>query len=288
MIKYTQNKVNGLQNERLQKVMESSKKLGFIGCGKMASAIIGGVLASNEFEKKNIFASEINETARENAHKNLGIEIYDNNVDVVKMAGIIIFCVKPFVIKDVLAQVAPYITNDKLIISIAAGIKIQTIKEYLPNAKIIRVMPNTPAMVKEGISAICPDENIDESSKLTAQKIMNSVGETVFTEEKYIDIITALSGSGPAYYYKIIDDIAKAAVKMGLDYDIALKLSAQTAIGSGKMILQSGIEVQTLIKNVTTPGGCTEVGNKVLANSDIVKILDETIFETAKKAKELG
>ena len=265
-----------------------TKKLGFIGCGKMASAIISGCLASGGFGRENVFASEINESARKNAQEKLGIKIYDNNIDVVKTADVIIFCVKPFVIKDVLKEVAPYITKEKLVISIAAGIKIQTIKEFLSDAKIIRVMPNTPAMVKEGISAICPDENIDEESKQTAQKIMNSVGETVFTEEKYIDIITALSGSGPAYYYKIIDDMAKSAVKMGLDYEIALKLSAQTAIGSGKMILQSGIDTQTLIKNVTTPGGCTEVGNEVLAKSDITNILDDTIFMTAKKAKELG
>lgn len=274
--------------ERLQKVMENSIKLGFIGCGKMASAIIGGCLASNEFNKENIFASEINDIARKNASENLGIKIFNNNIEVVKNADVIVFCVKPFVIKDVLKEVAPFVTKEKLVISIAAGIKIQTIKEFLTNAKIIRVMPNTPAMVKEGISAICPDNGIDEISKQTAQKIMNSVGETVLTEEKFIDAITALSGSGPAYYYKIIDEMANAAVKLGLDYETALKLSAQTAIGSGKMILQSGIDVPTLIKNVTTPGGCTEVGNKVLADSDITKILYDTIFETAKKAKELG
>ncbi len=260
------------------------KKLGFIGCGKMASAIIGGCLGTFE----NIIASEINEQARENAKKNLKIDVFGNNIDVVKKSDVIIFCVKPFVIKDVLKEVAPYVTKEKLVISIAAGIKISTIKEFLPNANIIRVMPNTPAMVKEGISAICPDENIDETSKETAQKIMKSVGETVFTEEKYIDIITSLSGSGPAFYYKIIDDMAKSASKMGLDYEIALKLSAQTAIGSGKMILQSGIDPQTLIKNVTTPGGCTEVGNKVLEEKNIYSVLDETIVKTAQKAKALG
>ena len=264
------------------------EKLGFIGCGKMASAIMGGCLASGKFDKENVIASEINETARQIAKEKFGIKIFDNNIDVVKNADVIIFCVKPFVIKDVLKEVAPFITNEKPVISIAAGVKIETIKSFLPSAKIIRVMPNTPAMVKEGISAICPDENIEDNLKQAAQKIMSSVGGTVFTDEKYIDIITALSGSGPAYYYKIIDDMAKSAVKMGLDYETALKLSAQTAIGSGKMILESGTDVPTLIKNVTTPGGCTEVGNSVLKSSDIVKILDETIFETAKKAKELG
>ena len=267
---------------------EINKKLGFIGCGKMAGAIIGGCLSSNTFEKSNICASEINNDARKIAQEKFNIKIFDNNIDVIKNSDVIVFCVKPFVIKDVLKEIAPYADKEKLFISIAAGVKIETIKEILGNVKVIRVMPNTPAMVKEGMSAICLDKGIDESSKELAQKIMNSVGETVFTEEKFIDIITSLSGSGPAFYYKIINDMAKSAANMGLDYKTALKLSAQTAVGSGKMILQSGIEPKTLIDNVTTKGGCTEVGNEVLNNSGIEKILDETIVKTAKKAKELG
>ena len=264
------------------------EKLGFIGCGKMASAIIGGCLNSQKYGKQDICASEINENARNIAYEKFGIKVFDNNKDVLKNSDVIIFCVKPFVIKDVLKEIAQYADKNKLFISIAAGVKISTIKEILGDVNIIRVMPNTPAMVKEGMSAICPDENIDEVSKNIAQKIMSSVGETVFTKEKYIDIITSLSGSGPAFYYKIIDDMAKAANKMGLDYETALKLSAQTAVGSGKMVLNSGLPPKTLIDNVTTKGGCTEVGNEVLLKSDISKILDDTIVKTAQKAKELG
>lgn len=264
------------------------KKVGFIGCGKMASAIIGGCLSSNLFDKSNVFASEINETARMSAKQQFGIEVFDNNIDVVKNSDVIILCVKPFVIKDVLKEISSYVTSEKLIVSIAAGVKLNTIKDLLPTAQIIRVMPNTPAMVKEGISAVCVDDIVDENSKNIVQKIMNSVGETVFVDEKYIDIITALSGSGPAFYYKIINDMARSAQNLGLDYDVALKLSAQTAIGAGKMLLQSGVDAMTLIKNVTTPGGCTEVGNKVLEDKNIEIILDETIKATAQKAKELG
>ena len=261
-------------------------KLGFIGCGKMASAIIGGCLKS--FSKTNIIASEINSDARDIAKQNFEIEVYDNNIDVVKKSDVIIFCVKPFVIKDVMKEISPFITKDKLVISIAAGVKIKTIKEILGDVSVIRVMPNTPAMVKEGMSAICPDENADENSKHIAQKIMNSVGETVFTEEKYIYIITSLSGSGPAFYYKIINDMAKSAHNMGLDYQTALKLSAQTAVGAGKMILAGENPPEKLIENVTTKGGCTEVGNEVLNKSQISDILNDTIIKTAQKAKELG
>ncbi len=268
--------------------MKKIIKLGFIGCGKMASAIIGGCLNSEDFSLDNVIASEINENARNIAKETFGITVFDNNIDVIKNSDVIILCVKPFVIKDVLKEISSDITKEKLVISIAAGVKIETIKEFLPNSKVIRVMPNTPAMVKEGISAICPDVNVEDADREIAKNIMKSVGEVVFTDEKYIDIITSLSGSGPAFYYKIIDEMAKSATRMGLDYQMALKLSAQTAIGSGKMILTSGIDPQTLIKNVTTPGGCTEVGNNVLIEKNIDAILDEVIVKTAKKARDLG
>lgn len=262
--------------------------LGFIGCGKMATAIIKGCLSVKNPIFSNICASEIDSQQRENIANQFKIKVFDNNIDVVKNSNIIILCVKPFVIKDVLKEIAPYITNDNIIISIAAGVKISLIKEFIQNAKIIRVMPNTPAMVNEGVSAICFEDGLDEKLKTIACEIMKTVGETIYTEEKYIDIITALSGSGPAFYYKIINDIAKAANKMGLDYETALKLSAQTAIGAGKMILYSCDKVETLIKNVSTKGGCTEVGNSVLNESAISNILEETIERTAKKAKDLG
>ena len=263
-------------------------KLGFIGCGKMATAIISGCLSSSVFSKDNVFASEINPDARKTAEEKFGIKVFDNNPEVINSADVIIFCVKPFVIKDVLKEISPFIKPNQVVISIVAGVKIQTIKEFLPSSTIIRVMPNTPAMVKAGISAICPDTSASQEEIELAKIIMGSVGEIVQTEEKYIDIITALSGSGPAFYYEMINDMAKSANKMGLDYETALKLSAQTAIGSGEMILKSGTDPLTLIKNVTTPGGCTAVGNEVLAHNNIEEILDEVIVKTAKKAKELG
>ena len=117
---------------------------------------------------------------------------------------------------------------------------------------------------------------------------MKTCGEVIKTTEDKMDIITALSGSGPAFYFKIIEDFANAAVKLGLAYDEALLLSAQTALGSAKLLIESKVGVNTLIQNVTTPGGCTAVGNDVLNNSDISKIIDKTIDETAKKAKALG
>ena len=149
-------------------------------------------------------------------------------------------------------------------------------------------MPNTPSLVNEGMSAICKgDFAKDEHSKI-ALEIFRSVGKVVESEEKYIDIITAISGSGPAFYYYIIDEIAKAGEKLGLDYQTCLKLSAQTAYGAAKMIMETEVNPEQLITNVTTPGGCTAVGNEVLKEQKISDILFDTIEKTAEKAYELG
>ena len=152
-------------------------------------------------------------------------------------------------------------------------------------------MPNTPALINEGISGLCKGAYANEEDLTLAKNIMQSVGEAIVVEESKIDVVTALSGSGPAFYYYIINEFAKSAQNLGLDYETALKLSTQTAIGAGKMILnglENNISVEKLIENVTTKGGCTEVGNKVLASSDIKDVLDKTIIDTMEKAAGLG
>ncbi|MBR6164079.1 pyrroline-5-carboxylate reductase [bacterium] len=265
-----------------------NKKLGFIGAGKMATAILKGVLASKVFEKENIFISDKNEDALSILKKEYNINICSSNAEVVKNADIILFAVKPFVLRDVLKEIKPSLTKNHLVLSIAAGISIDTIKEILGETSIIRIMPNTPALVTCGMSAVCPDENVSDSEKDIALKIFGSIGEVITASEKDIDTITAISGSGPAFYYRFIEDIARAGEKLGLSYETALKLSAQTALGSAKMIMDTKVSPEQLIINVTTPGGCTAVGNEVLRDHNISDILLETIEETKIKAYELG
>ena len=263
-------------------------KIGFIGGGKMATAIMKGIINSNWCETSNIFVSDKNEDALNLLEKNYNVKTTINNIDVVKNSNILLFAVKPFVLRNVLEEIKPYITNKHIIISIAAGISINTIEEIVGEIPVIRVMPNTPALVNEGMSAVCKGAYAtDETSKI-AVEIFNSVGKVVESEEKYIDIVTAISGSGPAFYYYIIDEIAKAGEKLGLDYQTCLKLSAQTAYGAAKIIMDTDVTPEQLIINVTTPGGCTEVGNKVLKEQKISDILFDTIDLTKKKAFELG
>ena len=265
-----------------------NKKLGFIGAGKMATAILKGVLAAKVFDGNNIYISDKNPEPLSVLKKEYNINISTDNSEVVKNADVILFAVKPFVLRDVLKEIQPLLTNNKLVLSIAAGISIKTIKEILGDISIIRIMPNTPALVTCGMSAVCPDEKASEEDKQIALKIFGSIGEVITASEKDIDTITAISGSGPAFYYRFIEDIARAGEKLGLDYETALKLSAQTALGSAKMIMDTKVSPEQLIINVTTPGGCTAVGNEVLRNHNISDILLETVEETKIKAYELG
>ena len=263
-------------------------KIGFIGGGKMATAIMKGIINSNWSDSNNIIVSDRNEEALKYLKKNYSVQTTINNIEVVENSKILLFAVKPFVLRDVLEEIKPYITKEHIIISIAAGISINTIEEIVGEIPVIRVMPNTPALVNEGMSAVCKGNFATDETAKIAVEIFNSVGKVVESEEKYIDIITAISGSGPAFYYYIIDEIAKAGEKLGLDYQTCLKLSAQTAYGAAKMIMDTDVTPEQSIINVTTPGGCTEVGNKVLKEQKISDILFDTIDLTKKKAFELG
>jgi pyrroline-5-carboxylate reductase len=263
-------------------------KIGFIGGGKMATAILKGIINSKWCNNENIFVSDKNEEALKVLKNNYNVNVTIKNSEVVKSSKVILFAVKPFVLRDVLNEIKPFITSEHVILSIAAGISIKTIEEILGNVPVIRIMPNTPALVNEGMSAICKGNFAKDEHAKIALEIFNSVGKVIEADEKYIDIITAISGSGPAYFYRFIEDIAKAGEKLGLDYQTCLKLSAQTALGSAKMIMSSNVNPEQLIVNVTTPGGCTAVGNNVLKENEISKILFETIDKTAKKAFELG
>ena len=263
-------------------------KIGFIGGGKMATAIIKGIINSKWCEPNNIFVSDKNEEALNSLKENYHVSTTIDNLEVVKNSNIILLAVKPFVLRDVLNEIKDFVQKDTLILSIAAGISIKTIQEILGDVAVIRIMPNTPALVNEGMSAICKADNVTVEQVEIAKTIFENVGEVIVSDEKYIDIITAISGSGPAFYYYVIDEIAKAGEKLGLDYQTCLKLSAQTALGSAKMIMETDVSPEQLIINVTTPGGCTAVGNEVLKENKTADILFDTIKKTAQKANELG
>lgn len=266
---------------------KTGQKIGFIGLGRMASAIINGIITSGFMPKENILGFDVNKDTAKFASKNLGIETVSNIEELMAASSIVLIATKPFVVREVLDEIKDKVRNH-LIISILAGVSLKVYENVLPNTRIVRVMPNTPALIAEGMSAVCKGTYAHDYDAEFVYDMFSKLGKAIYIEEKDIDIVTAISGSGPAFYYYIIEKIANAGKLLGLDAETALRLSAQTALGSAKMMFETPDTPEELIRAVTTPGGCTEVGNNVLNNSNIDEILFKTIKRTAEKAKKLG
>ena len=262
-----------------------SNKLGFIGCGKMAKAIIKGILST---EKKDIIASTSSETSAKLAAKELKIEVVTDNKKVSEFADIIFIATKPNQVETVLNEIKETLTGEKLVISVAAGVNTKKIENIIGKIPVIRVMPNTPALVREGMSATAKGLYANEEHEKVVQNLLCSIGKVISVEEAQIDIVTAISGSGPAFFYQIFEDMAQAGVKLGLDYEKSLLLAVQTAIGSAKMTLNREKPLTDLIASVATKGGCTEVGINTMRNLNSSKLFNEVIEKTTKKAHELG
>ena len=266
-----------------------NKKIGFIGCGKMASAIIGGVIASNYLPKENIIAAEINEEKAAEKSKELGIKVITDNNELVNSVDVVFVATTPNFVEGVLNGIKSSVTKDKLVVSIAAGVTTRFIESILGSDKrVVRVMPNTPALVLDGMSGVAGGTTATEEDVQAVVELLSNIGKAIEVTEEQLDIVTAISGSGPAFYYKVINDIARAGEKMGMDYEKALTLSIQTAIGSAKMLLSSDKSAEDLIASVATKGGCTRVGVDYMEEVDTADMFYNLIEKTAEKAHALG
>lgn len=266
-----------------------NKKVGFIGCGKMASAIIKGVLSACCKPDVEIKGSEVNCEIAELAHNRLGIEVLTDNRLLTMDSDVIFLATKPNYVPQVLEEIRDEITPDKLVVSIAAGVSTEKIENILGQRRVIRVMPNTPALVQEGMSGVCKGAYAAEEDAEFVMKLLSNIGKVIEVEESQIDIVTAISGSGPAFFYQVIEDMARAGEKLGLEYEKCLLLATQTALGSAKMVMNRGeLSVQTLIDNVATKGGCTFVGIQTMKEESSDKLFYDVIEKTAIKANELG
>lgn len=258
------------------------KKIGFIGAGKMAEALIKGIIEKKLAGKTDIIASDVNED-RLSVMKKLGVRTTDDNKYLMIDVDIIFLSVKPQIIDRVLDDIAE---TDKLVVSIAAGITIKHIEDKLKKARVIRVMPNTPCLVGEMAAGYSIGKRAkDEDVKLISE-ILNSNGKAFLLEEKLIDSVTALSGSGPAFVAYLIQAMIDGS--KGLSKDVATELAIQTFKGTAKLLQETGMSAEELIKMVTSPGGTTVAGMEVLKNSDIRKVLADTIKAAENRAKELG
>ena len=269
--------------------MNKKCKIGFIGCGKMASAIIKGAISSRFVTEENIKGSEVNCDVAEAAQKRLGIEVLTDNKFLVMDSDVIFIATKPNYVASVLEEIKDELTPEKLIVSIAAGVSTSKIENIIGRQRVIRVMPNTPALVLEGMSGVCKGTYAADEDAEFVMEMLSSIGKCIEVSEDQMDIVTAISGSGPAFFYKVIEDMARAGEKLGLEYDKSLLLATQTALGSAKMVMNRGeTSVQTLIDNVATKGGCTFVGVSSMSEGNSEKLFYDVISKTAQKAHELG
>ena len=263
-------------------------KIGFIGTGKMATAIIKGIVGKGVCEKADIIASNIHETSREKARKELGIEVTASSAEVAEKADVVILAVKPQQIPDVFADGTVKMGKDKLLISIAAGTTIETLKSYVPDSRIIRVMPNICSTNFVGASGFSQSADCRPEDRETVERIFGSIGMCFEVKEKDMDAVVGLSGSSPAFIFMIIDAMADAGVLMGLPRDLSLKVAAQTVMGSAVTVLESGEHPEILKDKVCSPGGTTIEGVKVLEEYGLRAAMIAAIQASAEKSKELG
>ena len=260
---------------------------GFIGCGNMGSAIIKGLLGSG-VSPEEITASDARAESLENLAKETGICKAANNTEVVRTSDVIILAVKPQFLQEVLKEIKPEISREKLVMSIAAGKNMEFLTAGLgEDKKIIRVMPNTPALVGAGITGFTTNGNVTAEDKERAFKILSSFGEAEEVPEKLMDVVTSLGGSAPAFVYMFIEALADGAVLDGMPRDKAYHFAAQCVLGSAKMVLESGKHPGELKDMVCSPGGTTIEGVRTLEDAGFRGIVMEAVHEATEKSKEL-
>lgn len=263
-------------------------KLGVIGCGKMGSALVGGIIESGICMGRDTFVHDTYAPAAEALAEKTGGQICHSNLEVVENAEIILLCVKPQGMIESLEELGTDVT-DRLLISIAAGVTIDTIESAIENRhRVIRVMPNTPSLVGRGAAGFaCGKSATKEDSEWTS-KLLGAVGYVCQVEESDLDAVTALSGSGPAYLFLMIESLVKAAVEQGLDPTIAKQLAAHTVAGSAEMVLQTDDSPTQLRENVTSPNGTTFAALESFRSNQFESIVAQALDAARDRSIELG
>lgn len=263
-------------------------ELGIIGAGNMAEAIARGLLDSNVFTPRQIIATDVAPERRELFQQSLGIECIDDPIRVARDSRLILLALKPQTMNSVLEAIGPTARNDATIVSIAAGIPTQTIEKYLSPRPVVRTMPNTPLMVGLGAVAMAPGRHATGTHLALARRLFEGVAKVVEVREDQLDAVTALSGSGPAYFFFLVEQMVKAGIEMGLDPTIAHQLATQTARGAGKMLATSLDSPAELRRKVTSPGGTTQAAIQHMQAQGLDQIVIDALKAAERRGKELG
>ncbi len=264
-----------------------TKKIGCIGTGNMGGAILSRLAARSDPSLLSAYDSDDAKSLR--LSRDHGIRMAASAEELAAGAEMIIMAVKPDAVEKALASIKGGLSTGKTVVSIAAGVSISRMEKVIGGkVKIIRVMPNTPVMVGEGMSVLSPNDNVDDESLREAERIFSFLGRVLVLPERLMDAVTGLSGSGPAYVFTFIEALADGGVRLGIPRDKALVLAAQTVMGSAKYLLESGDEPSALRGRVTTPGGTTIEGLYLLERSGFAGIVMEAVERAAKKSREIG
>ncbi len=271
------------------------KKLGFIGAGNMGRALAKGLVDRKVYKAREMIASDVDAAARRKFARATGIEVVRDNLEVVRQAPAIVIAVKPQIIDQVLEEIGASLDNDgtaarKLFVSIAAGVPIARLGSHLgARCRIIRVMPNAPAMVGEGMAALVGGPTASKADLAFALKLFRAVGRAVaLNDESLLDAVTAVSGSGPAYVYLFVKAMADGGVEQGLPAKLAYEMALQTLCGAAAQMRQSKLPVEELIRVVASPGGTTEAALRSFAALGFHRVVAQAIKAAADRSRELG
>lgn len=268
--------------------MLHQKQLAFIGGGAMAEALLKGLLTAKLVEPQQIMVCDVAQSRLDYLRHTYNVLTTVNGCDAAGQADIVFLTVKPQVIDDVLVTIAPVMTPAKVVISVAAGITIDRIEAKLGKAPIIRVMPNTPVAVGAGVSAFALGQNARPEHGELATLIFDAVGKAVAVDEKAMDAVTGLSGSGPAYTFLFIEALADAGVRVGLSRQTALLLAAQTILGAAKMVVETGEHPAKLRDAVISPAGTTIAGLHVLEQKGVRGTVIDAVVAATERSREMG
>ena len=264
-------------------------KITFVGGGVMGEAIIKGILANGSTMPRDIIASDINSERLSSLKQGYGIETSENNRQAVEASDVVVLAVKPQNLKAITEELRGGLQPHQLVLSIIAGATIATITNSLGHSAVVRAMPNTPAQIGEGMTVWTASSEVSQSQKEAAQSILGALGKEVYVpDEKYIDMATAVSGSGPAYIFLVMEALIDVAVDIGLPRDMAEDLVLHTVLGAARLAQETGKYPKELREMVTSPGGTTEKGLLQLEQGDLRALIARAVIAAYEKAKELG
>jgi pyrroline-5-carboxylate reductase len=265
------------------------KRIGFVGCGNMGEALVKGLVEANVVEGAALMAADTRADRLAELDRRYGIRVAKDNIELVRESDVVVMAVKPQIMTPVLKEIAASLSRRQLVISLAAGVATATIRTAVgKDIRLIRVMPNTPALVLEGATAIAKAEGLEAGDLETAQEIFGAVGKVVVLDEDLMDAVTGLSGSGPAYVAVVIESLADGGVKMGLDRATAMILATQTVLGAAKLLLETGLHPGSLKDMVSSPGGTSITGIAALEEGGIRTTFIKAVERATLRSRELG